>query len=99
MSLRAGWRWSGVWLGVWCATEPRADPVDEASPKARAIPGTSAGCSRGRGADDRDPLVERKLALDQPGECARDRRLDACFGERARQQGHRLERLDRLPDA
>ena len=50
-------------------------------------------------AHERDPVVERQLAGDQPPERASDRRLNAGALERRAEQRHGLERLDGLADA
>ena len=72
-----------------------------ASPRAPPEPrlGTAPACRRGHGgAHQRNPIVERQLARDQSPECARDGRLHIRMLQRAREQRHRLQRLDRLAD-
>ncbi len=59
-----------------------------------AVPGAARSA-----AHQLDPVVERERAVDQPRQPARHRRVDARIGECARQQRHRLQRLDSLPDA
>ena len=54
---------------------------------------------RNRGADPRDPVVERQLAADQAVERVGHRRLDLGAFERMGEQRHEVERLDGLPDA
>jgi hypothetical protein len=53
----------------------------------------------GRRAHQRDPLGERQIARDEASQSAGHGRVDARALQRPRRQRHRLQRLDRLPDA